>query len=311
LNLSINNVVFFNHLRNGDVHLSRGFLAPIVNRLKKIKPTIKFYYAHHNDPGLLEDQKDIMHSTNYWDTLRDEYMKSLLSNDTLFLSTWYAAGNRQYLNRYGISFDCLYELFDDHCKTWFGFALADLSSCPIDFFPCIDYSKLNVSGVKDRMAKLGRCVLVCNGQALSGQAININLTKPTSNLARKYPHLTFILTNEEGEKISGIENVVYSSDLIKKEGSDLNETSYLSTFCPIIIGRSSGAYTFSFTKDNVMNAGKTFISFSTPTLGERISVCNWLGPKFYKAIEYGAKVLGYDTRNSSVAEEIIDKIIGP
>lgn len=311
MNPSINNVVFFNHLRNGDIHLSRGLVRQVVIKIKQINPNIKFYYAHKNDPVLLADQ-GVIYSAGYWNILHDEYLKSLLLGDTLFLSTWYAAGNRQFLDVYGISFDCLYSLFDDHCKTWFGFSLSDISNDPIDFFPVIDYSKFYISEAKTKMEQLGGCVFVCNGLVRSGQSFNFNLTNPVINLANKYPDINFILTNNEDGEISGIKNIFYSRDIIKKQtGSDLNENSYLSTFCPIIIGRSSGTFSYSLTKDNVSNNNKTIISFSVPGLGEKIGITNtyWISNRLCNLAKYKAVVLSFNIDNAKDAESIIDSHI--
>ena len=45
------------------------------------------------------------------------------------------------------------------------------------------------------------------------------------------------------------------------DNNDLNEISYLSTFCDVIIGKESGPFAFCTIKDNLMNENKTFINF--------------------------------------------------
>jgi hypothetical protein len=311
MNPGINNIVFFNHFHNGDLHVSRGFLRLISEKILEHNPNIKIFYAHKNNPELLSDIKNIQHSNNYWNILADENKKSFINADTLFLSTWYAAGHMQYLHKYGITFDCLYELFDDHCRAWLGFSLSEISQSPSDFFPTIDYSNFCISEIDKHIANLGICILVCNGLAMSGQATNFNLSGIAANLARQHTNMNFILTNVEGTRVSGISNLVYSSDIIKKTGSDLNENSYLSTFCPIIVGRSSGAFSYALTKNNMFNSNKTFISFSNSGLGYQIGITPtyYISTKFYESIKYSASILSYDVRIPSAAEAIINAAI--
>lgn len=304
--MNFSNIVFFNHFRNGDIHVSREFVRKIMCKVQGIN----FYYAHKNDVNLLADI-GLQRSDNFWEYLRNPNIKSFLADGILFLSTWYAAGNKQFLNFYGISFDCLYELFNDHCKTWLGFELVNLSNNPFDFFPVIDYNQFYISKIPK---SLGLCVLVCNGPALSNQATNFNLTNPVVNLAKRYPNIKFILTNVEGKKVSGINNVVYSGDIIaKSSGSDLNENSYLSTLCSVIVGRFSGAYTFSVTQDNLMDTHKTMLSFASLTLSSGVSIKthNWLGPKFHNIIKYKAKVLNSNAQTSQEAEMVLNKLLQP
>jgi len=78
--------------------------------------------------------------------------------------------------------------------------------------------------------------------------------------------------------LSGTDIIIYAKDLpynlelypkmcaysgwyvLYKNNFDLNEISYLSTFCDVIIGRGSGPYCFSHVKKNIFNENKTYIS---------------------------------------------------
>ena len=48
----------------------------------------------------------------------------------------------------------------------------------------------------------------------------------------------------------------------QKNTCDLNEISYLSTCCDVIIGKNSGPFVFCETKDNLMDERKKIVSFS-------------------------------------------------
>jgi hypothetical protein len=58
-----------------------------------------------------------------------------------------------------------------------------------------------------------------------------------------------------------LDNVVFTNDIIKSNECDLNEISYLSTFCDIIVGRNSGPFCFASTKNNLKDPNKTFYAF--------------------------------------------------
>jgi hypothetical protein len=77
------------------------------------------------------------------------------------------------------------------------------------------------------------------------------------DLAAKYQDTAFICTYTFACDLPN----VYFTDLIQERiGSDLNEISYLSTYCDAIVGRNSGPFLFTNTKENL--ASKTFLAFS-------------------------------------------------
>ena len=43
---------------------------------------------------------------------------------------------------------------------------------------------------------------------------------------------------------------------------DLNEISYLSNYCDLIVGKNSGPFVYTLTKENFKNSNITFISFN-------------------------------------------------
>ena len=60
----------------------------------------------------------------------------------------------------------------------------------------------------------------------------------------------------------------------------MNEISYLSTFCDLIIGRNSGPFCFASNKENINSINKTFYAFN-----DRKTDC------FYKDVEIKANYI--------------------
>jgi hypothetical protein len=77
-------------------------------------------------------------------------------------------------------------------------------------------------------------------------------------IASKYPNYLAITTHKID---SSLENIKYSGDIIQNEGQDLYEISHLSEFCDLIVGRSSGPFTFTNTKKNFFDPSKKFLCF--------------------------------------------------
>jgi hypothetical protein len=55
---------------------------------------------------------------------------------------------------------------------------------------------------------------------------------------------------------------IIDTSLLTNTNPDLLQISLISTFCDIIVGRASGPYCYTHTKENLLNPNKTYISFS-------------------------------------------------
>lgn len=253
--MNFNKVVFYNYWHRGDLHFSRSFVKKI-SEICLSKDIECLYFYNDTDPTILNDI-----NVKYVGLMPgcDNGSDRILDN-ILYLNTWY--GSRpQILNDQKTTFNCLYSLFSYYFP-YFGVKITDFS--PLDFFPNIDYSKYYIENVdiffRNNLGK--RFVLISNGPVLSCQSNNtINFNEIVSNLAKKFTGVIFLLTNKDCQL--NFPNVLYTGDIINKDKkfSDINETSYISTFCDTIVGRSSGPYSFSMTKDNMFKTGKNFICF--------------------------------------------------
>src|SRR5271157_2150294 len=107
------NVIFFNNWHNGDIHISRSLVKHIT---QNFDPGInKFYYAHGN-PKLLQDIPNLTEDSSLLNKVKDCHIECFGEGQNLYLNTWYLSGNSKYYNKYGITFDTIYSLFESHCK---------------------------------------------------------------------------------------------------------------------------------------------------------------------------------------------------
>ncbi len=255
-------VVFFNHYHNGDIHVSRGIIRKIMEKVLHQQPDTTFFYSHRNSPELLLDIPNLIFDPLLINNI-NQYDNLVKIQDTVYINTWYAQQHNKYLNQYGITFDSLYAALDDTCKKLWNFSLIDISTNISDFFPSIDYSRFKIDTAKIWLNNnLKKKILVENCFAKSYQSINFSIIPTIIELANKHKHKDkiYILSNNEGNNLP--ENIIYASDVIQKQNNNLNEISFLSTHCDIIIGRASGPFTFSLTQENLFKRNIKYLCFS-------------------------------------------------
>lgn len=296
-------VVFFNHFHNGDIHVSRGFVRQVINKVKQLDPTVQFTYAHKNFSGLLADIPELTFNYQALSSIGSEHVGTQSAGDTVYFNTWYGQQNFKYLNRWGLTIDALYAAFDDNCKSIWGFSLDSISTNPSVFFPTIDHDKFYTGPAKNWMAgHPGKKVFVSNGAVLSDQAHQFALTPIISGIAARHPDKIFILSNNDGHP--GSSNIVHSSDIIKKQGNDLNENSYVASQCDVIIGKASGSFTFAMTQDNLFQGNKKFVALCnlTPVPPNKF----WVGELLRDKINYSAHIVVDNANDTGTISNIIE-----
>lgn len=288
VNTTFDKVVFFNFWHNGDIHVSRSFIKYIKNLGYNCE------YWHNNDPGLLKDL-DIK-SSKIPNVGINKSTPTHIRNNVLYINTWYLA-NPVIFDKYNVNFDCLYEYFKGIILKYFNI---DISNENIwDFFPEIDYSNCDIVNAKFFLNnhKDKKKILISNGDFYSGQTFNFNFGPIINSLTKKYSDFIFLISNYK-EDIVKRDNVFFTENIIKTKGCDLNENSYLSSECDIIVGRSSGAYTFAMTNYNYQRDCK-FIVF----IRNEHMAYDWI--KDLK-MDYKAKVIGSNTTYIKDIYEILN-----
>ena len=261
-------IYFYNTFHNGDVHYSRSFIRDIMNKIND-----NFCYLHNNNPNILKDFPKLLHDKAFnsfenWNLITKYpityYDQIIRDNDNLYINTW--VGQQNWLTKNGLdrnrdnrycSLYSYYELFEDIYKD------LSLQINNIDeYVPDIDFHYIEKNNINNFLfinKKFSKKVLLVNNEPRTVR-IPIDFSTVAEKLSTKYPDVLFILTNKINIRK---ENIAYTSDFIALD-CDLNEISYLSTFCDIIIGRPSGPYCFCMIKDNFFN-DKIFITISDNT----------------------------------------------
>jgi hypothetical protein len=295
-------IVFFNYYHNGDIHVSRGFVRQIMNKVQQIDPTIQFAYGHRNSSALLSDIPNLQFDPTALSIVKNDHANLIVIGDVIYINTWYAQQNFKYMNKYGISIDALYGALDDSCQSIWGFSLDSISTDPSVFFPSIDYDKFQIDQAKKWLnGHPGKKVFVSNGAVLSDQAHNFSLTSIIDRISRKHTDKIFILSNKDGHP--GSANIIHSSDIINKNGNDLNENSFISTYCDVIIGKASGSFTFAMTQENLFQRAVKFLALCnlTPVPPNKF----WVNELLRDKIHYNAQII---VDNESDHNKIIDLI---
>lgn len=268
----IQNTIFYNHLHSGDVHLSRSLVRYAIKNID----SQKFYYCHPNRPEVLKDMPQV---TYLYGEIPEPmaYDGWTLKGRDLWCNTWYSAYHKQEYQ--GCTMQTLFNIFRRGLRETVGI---ELPLSPVDYLPEIDFNHIDLYGhIAKRFfgtirPELEYKIMISNCDCLSGQSDNFNFNPIIEYLADAFRCANFYITNKETRDVKETisrNNVFYMSDIIQQEGCDLNEISYLSTFCNMIIGRGSGPQTFSITKRNLNDPDKIFVFLTKEDFGvaEKVS----------------------------------------
>lgn len=244
-------IIFFNS-GNGDIHYSRQFVKDIIS---KLGDSNEYYYAHRNKSNILSDIKEITSiPLNERCNCSIEKNVTFYDDDSIYINTWIGQDNRKYLTK-GITIDSNYDLF----KSIYDILNIKIEENILNYIPTINFNLVSKDGVDEFLNSHNEIkVLICNGIVNSGQSRNFLFEDIIDNISDTYKNIDFILTKES---ILDKTNIFYTKNITKKDG-DLNEISYLSIFCNMIIGRASGPYCFCDIYDNLMDEMKIFLNIS-------------------------------------------------
>lgn len=308
MNKPFKNVVFFNHFHNGDVHISRGLVKKIVEKINLVRPDVTCYYIHKNDPNLLNDIPNLQFRLLSLAEI-GEHDNLIYSGDNVYINTWYAQQNHKYLQKHSLTIDCLYFALNDSLKTLFNFSLEDISTDLSVFYPTIDYSKYEINHARSWINNHSqKKIFISNGPVQSGQAINFSIAPIISEVAKNHPDKLFILSNYEN--CTYLPNMFQSKDIINKMSDcDLNENSFISSHCDIIIGRASGSFTFSLTRENLFDRKIKFLTFCNPSFVIHKGNKFWTDDFFCGQINYTSDFLVFADTDFHIVKSIIENNI--
>lgn len=238
----VSKLYFYNLGNKGDIHLNREYVKDIIR-----KTNFDEYHFLSKNPNTILDIPE----------LKQGYLNEYcLGRGDLTLNHTYLNLNNEdiYIN---MTFFGDYKSFNEimtHIYYQLNISFEDVSF----YYPQIDYKYYQIDNANNFLKNYinNFKVLICNNKTLSGQSENSDLNDIVSNLSDDFQNVIFILTDDSNRLEK--KNVFYTSD-INKNPNDINEISYISTFCDVIIGRSSGPYVYTLVKENLMNPFKSFI----------------------------------------------------
>lgn len=258
---------FIQHYHNGDLFTCKGFLDHIRHEL----PLADLEIFHFNHPKVLGDMYIAYrgHPTNFEPQTRF----NLVNASHLYINTWAFCYGEYWKD--GLNLDTLmgtwghiFETINDKLGT-------DIKLKNKEFYiPSINFSHFDVSSIDKFLSEhIGKKVLICNGKAMSGQSFKSDMADVINALADSHPTTSFICTQKIDPKKS---NIFFTDDIIvsdsvhmsnapdwyKSGRCDLNEISYLSESCNLVVGKNSGPFIFCLTQTTLLDSKKTFISFN-------------------------------------------------
>lgn len=253
----LNVLGFYNYFGNGDLFNSR----EIIKEIMKNVPAKEYYYLHSKSPRMFQDIRDLKYSPiNYLCRPNRHFYQE---NNETYINTWIGLDSKYVLPGIGCVLEMnikMYNMILERIGESFR-----LEKDVIEYLPSIRYGKLpekHIINIRRFLIGKDKVVLISNGDVQSNQAKNFDFTPAIEKLALNFPEISFAVTAKIPKLIS-IPNIYFTGDIIQSEdGFDLNEISFLSKFCKVIIGRSSGPYVFTQVKENFLNPDKVFLSFT-------------------------------------------------
>jgi len=188
-----------------------------------------------------------------------------LDEDALYINTWVGCNWDIFCKYGGINMNTLYEQWGEiveQINEVFETSIK-LHKEKEQYLPRISYNALNTAGIDNYInSTIGiKKVLLCNNVPQSNQSFNSEMKEYILPFAEMYPDTQFICTNQFDTDSN--KNILFTNDIIGPvQDGDLQEISYLSTYCDVIVGKNSGPYVFCETYDNYMDNKKTFLSFN-------------------------------------------------
>jgi hypothetical protein len=130
---------------------------------------------------------------------------------------------------------------------------------------------------------------------MSQQSSMGNMEKIIDNISSAFPDHRFLVTDRVNVQKP---NVQYSEDVLDGTVGNLNQISYITHSAVLIIGKNSGPFTYSHTRENMENPRQTFMCFS-----HKMKEC-LMGEGEYLANSYFS-----NSTDDAVSTNIISKLI--
>jgi len=260
-------IVFFELRHYGDLHITRAFVRYVIDHI----PAQKYVYVLTASPKVFSDFPELTFE-NYDENVHlfSAYSAWKLVDNILYINT--SCGTNEMAFYKGTTIQTAHAIFSHYLKEFCDYTLPnDLKL----FIPTIDFNSFKIKNVDIFMEqyKDKKKILIVNGEGQSGQVINFDVYPLIQLLSYRHPNYMFFVSNipTNGVYVHNTmckivcpleKNIFYCKNIINIDENDIIETTYFSLFCDMIIGRSSGVYTLSIERNNVVNKPKKFICIS-------------------------------------------------
>lgn len=297
-------LTFYNHYGNGDLFESREFVLDWM----RLAGVTTADYAHRNLPGFFADLPQLRSVPVAPEMDMHRGIEWRAGGEELWVNTWIGRDS-QYVVNPGIG--CVVEqIFRMHNDLLREAGFAPLSRSLKEYIPSIDYARIKVGYLPMFIDKQRgkRLVLMCNGPTGSGQASNFAFGPMLDRMPYR-EDVAYIFTqydNGIAHEVRSRGDVFFTDDLTGREptGWDLNEISYLSRSCDVIVGRCSGAQMHTQVLPNWMDSRKTLLCFTH----HRNGACFVLDPV---ALGLSMKVVWSPADNAVEAAKVLREILQP
>lgn len=299
-----NKIILRCYFNNGDLLLVRNFIRYIKDNIKGYEYKLK----HPNHVKVLAD----LDIPLFWKPVPVKFDNRgyHIEYGSLLINTQVLAYEGCFFRQFSFTLPTAWHIFNQTLTEVFSTGLPhDL----YQFIPTIDYhcGKFKVAPIDEHTNNNRKKVLICNNEFQSEQALRFDFNPIIEKVSNLFPDVDFYISNT----INNIErdNVFNVSDILGDcGGCDLNEISYLSTKCDILIGRYSGPHTFCYVKENLTNPSKKFITFSMPSTLYGPDPTKWsnMGVHMYLKENERAKFYNIMDNDDDVRIKKICNIIG-
>ena len=293
--MNIKNICFFNHMMNGDSFVSKEYVRELIS----LFPSIRCTYAHGNHQSIVADLNCDLIRNFPTDLQRSLPLAYQQESGTLFINTWVGCWIGRFLHT-GVQDHANFPILYESWKEVYSFLNLQIQKDYTHYLPTINWETFDLSQANKYLNSIeGKSlILVCNGMQQSNQSNVGNMRDVVNHLAVVYPSFEFLLCAPIDVDLP---NVLFADNIFNSNVGNLNQISYISQHAKLIIGKNSGPFTFSHTKENLENSGTTFLCFST---------------KFHECLmgagNYDAKFYFSNTTDTqeviNICKSIIDKI---
>jgi hypothetical protein len=251
-------IIFRNYFNYGDLHAARSLIRYVKDKFHGFD----FKLMHPRNKKAIGD----IDLPLIWRPIQNKFDNRgyHIEYNSLIINTQYLAFNGMHFNKDSASIVTLYNIFNHTLNEVFGI---ELPKTIVQFLPRIKYKHkaFEIDKIDKALSHTEGMskILICNNDFGSEQAMKFDFDRMIEVMADTYPNIAFYVSNKTNIYR---DNVKYVPDILGEcGGCDLNEISYLSTKCKILIGRNSGPHTYSYVLENILSPNKTFISFSPPS----------------------------------------------